>query len=43
MPQHLALEHLRLNHLTIVIPGEADYPLADRIHVRGLTSWALHP
>ena len=34
--QHLALEHLRLDRLTIVTPGAADYPLADRIHVRGL-------
>ncbi len=34
--QHLALEHLRLDRLTVVIPGAADYPLGDRIHVRGL-------
>lgn len=33
---HLALEHLRLDRLTVVIPGAADYPLGDRIHVRGL-------
>jgi len=34
--QHLALEHLRLDQLTVVIPGDADYPLADGIRVRGL-------
>ena len=34
--QHLALEHLHLDQLTVVVPGEADYPLADGIRVRGL-------
>lgn len=33
----LALEHLRLDQLTVVIPGEAEYPLTDRIGVQGLT------
>jgi predicted AAA+ superfamily ATPase len=41
--QHLALEHLRLDRLTIVTPGAADYPLADRIHVRGLNSLIAKP
>ncbi|HYN40963.1 MAG TPA: ATP-binding protein [Thermoanaerobaculia bacterium] len=31
-----ALEHLGLEQLTIVVPGEADYPLADRVRVLGL-------
>jgi hypothetical protein len=34
--QHLALEHLRLDRLTVVTPGDADYPLTDRIRVLGL-------
>ncbi len=34
--QHLALEHLHLDRLTIVIPGDADYSLADGIGVGGL-------
>ncbi len=29
-------EHLHLDQLTIVIPGDADYPLTDGIVVRGL-------
>ena len=41
--QHLALEHLQLDRLTIVTPGEADYPLAERIHVRGLESLVFPP
>lgn len=44
--QHLALEHLRLTQLTVVIPGAADYPIGDRIHVRGLETLiegAPHP
>jgi predicted AAA+ superfamily ATPase len=36
--QHLALEHLRLDQLTIVVPGDADYPLADGIRVCGLNA-----
>lgn len=34
--QRIALETLRLNSLTIVCPGQASYPLEDKIHVRGL-------
>jgi predicted AAA+ superfamily ATPase len=34
--QQQALEHLRLESLTVVIPGEADYPLGDKIRVLGL-------
>ncbi|MFA4944263.1 MAG: ATP-binding protein [Lentisphaeria bacterium] len=34
--QKLALECLGLESLTIVVPGDADYPLADKIQVRGL-------
>ena len=36
--QHLALEHLHLDRLTVVIPGDADYPLADGIRVCGLNA-----
>jgi predicted AAA+ superfamily ATPase len=35
--QNLAVEQLGLESLTVVIPGQADYPLADRIRVLGLT------
>jgi predicted AAA+ superfamily ATPase len=34
----LALEHLRLDRLTIVVPGDAEYRLTDRIQVRGLAA-----
>ena len=34
--QRLALECLKLESLTIVIPGDAEYPLTDQIQVRGL-------
>jgi uncharacterized protein len=34
--QRAALETLRLDSLTIVCPGSANYPLDDRIQVRGL-------
>ncbi len=34
--QRAALEHLSLDSLTIVCPGTARYPLADKIEVRGL-------
>ena len=34
--QRVALETLRLDSLSIVCPGNASYPLEDRIHVRGL-------
>jgi hypothetical protein len=40
--QRPALEHLRLDRLTVVIPGEADYPLAEGIRVRGLNA-AISP
>ena len=36
--QHLALKYLRLDRLILVIPGAADYPIEDRIHVRGLNT-----
>lgn len=35
--QKLALESLRLDRLDIICPGDASYPLADKIHVTGLT------
>ena len=34
----LAQEHLRLDRLTIVIPGDADYFLTERIRVQGLAT-----
>jgi hypothetical protein len=34
--QRQAIEQLGLDSLTIVVPGEADYSLEDRIHVLGL-------
>jgi predicted AAA+ superfamily ATPase len=34
----LALEHLRLDRLTIVVPGDADYRLTERIQVQGLAA-----
>lgn len=34
--QRLALDCLKLDSLTIVVPGDAHYPLTDRIQVRGL-------
>ena len=34
--QRAALEHLKLDSLTLVCPGHASYPLDDKIHVRGL-------
>ena len=36
--QRSALEHLRLDSLTIVCPGDASYPLNERIHVQGLAN-----
>lgn len=36
--QHLALEHLGLDHITIVNPGDAAYPLTDRIRIEGLST-----
>ena len=38
--QRAALEQLQLESLTIVCPGDANYPLDDRIHVRGLARFA---
>jgi hypothetical protein len=35
--QRAALEHLRLDSLTLVCPGSASYPLDDKIQVCGLT------
>ncbi len=35
--QRQALEHLGLESLTLVVPGDADYPLDDTIHVTGLS------
>jgi uncharacterized protein len=34
----LAQEHLRLDRLTIVIPGDADYLLTERVRVQGLAT-----
>jgi hypothetical protein len=34
----LAQEHLRLDRLTIVIPGDADYLLTERVRVQGLAA-----
>lgn len=36
--QRSALEHLGLDSLTIVCPGDASYPLNERIHVQGLAN-----
>ncbi|RYZ68096.1 MAG: DUF4143 domain-containing protein, partial [Proteobacteria bacterium] len=35
---HTALEDLRLERLTVVVPGRASYPLTERIDVRGLAN-----
>jgi len=34
-PSRLAVEHLHLDQLTVVIRGDADYPLTDGIRVCG--------
>ncbi len=34
--QNQALQHLALDSLTLVVPGNRSYPLADRINVQGL-------
>ena len=34
--QQAAMEHLKLDSLTIVCPGTACYPLGEKIQVRGL-------
>jgi hypothetical protein len=41
--QHLASQHLRLDQLTVVIPGDANYPLADGVAVRGLNNLLANP
>ena len=33
---HMALEHLKLDQLTIVCPGDVEHELADKVRVRGL-------
>ncbi len=38
--QRAALEHLKLDSLTVVCPGAACYPLAEKIAVQGLASLA---
>ncbi len=38
--QRMALDVLRLDSLTIVVPGKAAYPLAERVEVRGLAWFA---
>jgi predicted AAA+ superfamily ATPase len=40
--QRAALEHLKLDSLTIVCPGDADYPLDERIRVCGLSRIGAH-
>lgn len=35
--QRIAIEQLKLDKLTIVCPGNADYPLDDKVHVTGLS------
>jgi hypothetical protein len=41
--QRAALETLRLDSLTLVCPGNASYPLDDKIHVRGLAHFIATP
>jgi predicted AAA+ superfamily ATPase len=41
--QRAALEQLQLASLTVVCPGDASYPLDDRIHVRGLARFTGSP
>jgi predicted AAA+ superfamily ATPase len=41
--QHLALEQLRLDQLTMVVPGDATYALEDGIDVRGLNDLVADP
>ena len=38
---HIALEDLKLDHLTIITPGERSYPLEDRISVKSLKDAVL--
>jgi predicted AAA+ superfamily ATPase len=35
--QHAAMDTLGLESITLVVPGDADYPLADRVRVLGLS------
>lgn len=39
---HIAIEDLKLDHLTIVTPGERSYKLADHITVKGLIEAIYH-
>lgn len=39
---HIALEDLKLDHLTIVTPGERSYPLTDQITVKSLKTALIH-
>ena len=39
--QRAALEHLKLDALTIVCPGSADYPLDEKIQVSGLSRFTV--
>lgn len=41
--QRAALETLRLDSITLVCPGDADYPLGERIHVQGLSRLTQTP
>ena len=36
-PQHAAIDTLGLESITLVAPGDADCPLADRVRVLGLS------
>jgi predicted AAA+ superfamily ATPase len=35
--QHVAMETLGLDSITVVVPGDADYPLAERVRALGLS------
>jgi hypothetical protein len=35
--QRIAIETLGLDSVTLVVPGDADYPLADRVRVLGVS------
>jgi predicted AAA+ superfamily ATPase len=41
--QRAALEHLKLDSLTLVCPGDANYPLDERIQVTGLSRFGAQP
>lgn len=36
---HIALSELKLDHLTLIYPGDVDFPLAKNMTVQGLTSY----